>query len=58
MDRLNKACNQSNLLAHVADIFSSEEEVVKSLVAHFKHACGERLKKRESEREREREAKT
>lgn len=40
MDRLNTACNQSNLLAHVTDIFSGEEEVVKSLVAHFKHACG------------------
>lgn len=52
IDRQNEAsvCTQSNSLAHVTDIVSGKEEVVKSLVAHFKHACGKREKTRERER--------
>lgn len=50
-DRQNKTlvCTRSNSLAHVTDIISSKEEVLKSLVAHFKHACGKREKEKEAQ---------
>lgn len=38
IDMLNMLCNSPNLLAHVTDVVGSEEEVLKSLVAHFEHA--------------------
>lgn len=55
IDRQNDAsvCTQSNSLAHVTDIVGGKEEVVKSLVAHFKHACGGEKNKREKRHEHE-----
>lgn len=34
---------KSNSLAHVSDVVRGKEEVLKPLVAHFKHACGMRV---------------
>lgn len=55
IDRQNDAsvCTQSNSLAHVIDIVGGKEEVVKSLVAHFKHTCGGEKNKREKRHEHE-----
>lgn len=38
--------DRADLLAHLCDIFSSKEEVLKPLVAHFEHAGGERTERR------------